>query len=137
RTAKRLKEISDIFAGVWGQSAINGRVRCVLAGQHANPLVLQQGIEFIERTYGPPSRYFYGVAAAPYFGASSLDATNTATPDQFLAGWSSSINNQKYFNFGSFAARYGLQNMAYEGGPDTFGANNIAAKKTASLDPRM
>src|SRR5439155_3952879 len=108
RTANRLKQISDLFGGVWGQSAINGRVRPVLAAQHANPLVLQQGIEFIERTYGPPSNYFYGVAAAPYYGAASLDSNPSATVDQYVNGWSGSINNQKYFNFGSYAARYGL-----------------------------
>ena len=32
RTAKRIKEISDTFASVWGQSAINARVRPVLSG---------------------------------------------------------------------------------------------------------
>jgi hypothetical protein len=30
-----------------------------------------------------------------------------------------------------------LKLVAYEAGPDTFGPNNIAAKKAASLDPRM
>jgi hypothetical protein len=138
RTAKRLKQISDIFAQVWGQNEINARVRPVLASQYANPLVLQQGIEFIERTYGSPSKYIYGVASAPYFGFDALDNSNTnLTVDQIIAAMQSSVNNQKYFNFGTYAARYGLQNMTYEGGPETFGPNNVAAKKAASLDPRM
>jgi hypothetical protein len=39
-----------------------------------------------------------------------------------------------------YAARcryFGLQLLCYEGGPDTFGANNIAAKRTASRDLQM
>lgn len=138
RTAKRLKEVSDLFKNVWGASAINGRVRAVLAGQFANTLTVQQGLEFIERTYGSPSQFFYSIAEAPYFGFSGLDnSSNSLTVTQILNAMQSSINNKPYQTFDTFARRYGLQNMVYEGGPDTAGGNNIQAKINASLDPRM
>lgn len=35
------------------------------------------------------------------------------------------------------AKNYSLKYFAYEAGVDTFGPNNIAAKKAATLDPRM
>jgi Carbohydrate binding module (family 6) len=40
----------------------------------------------------------------------------------------------RYIELGVY---YGLEPVAYEGGPDTFGPNNVAAKKGASFDPRM
>ena len=138
RTAERLKQISDDFKNVWGASAINGRIRPVLAGQYANPATIQEGLEFIERTYGSPSQFFYGVAQAPYFGFASLDnSSNSLTVDQIINALQSSVNSKTYFSFDSLARRYGLTNMVYEGGPDTSGANNITAKINASLDPRM
>jgi hypothetical protein len=138
RVAKRLKEVSDIFGSVWGAGSINGRVRPVLAAQHANPEVIRQGLEFIERTYGSPSKYFYGIAQAPYFAFGNLDdSSNSLTVDQIINALSNSVNSQKYFTFGSYARRYGLQQLAYEGGPDTYGPNNVANKIAANLDPRM
>ena len=138
RVAERLKTISDIFGSVWGPGSINGRVRPVLAGQYANPAVVQQGLEFIERTYGSPSQFFYGIAQAPYFGFASLDnSSNSLTVDQIINALQSSVNSKTYFSFDTLARRYGLANMAYEGGPDTAGPNNINAKIAASLDPRM
>ncbi len=140
RTANRLKQVSDIFGNVWGQSAINGRVRPVLASQYANSLVVQQGLEFIERTYGAPSNYFYGIAEAPYIAMGSIDTTNpNLSVDDVISRLQGSAdsNANRYYTYDTFARRYGLQNMAYEGGPDVSGSNNQAAKKAAMLDPRM
>ena len=140
RTAKRLKETSDIFASVWGSSAINGRVRPVLASQYSNTLVIQQGLEFIERTYGSPSKYFYGIAEAPYIAMGSIDTTNpNLTVDDIINKLQASAdsNANRYYTYDTYARRYGLQNLAYEGGPDVAGNNNQAAKKAAMLDPRM
>src|SRR5439155_20273149 len=92
------------------------------------------------RTYGRPSQFFYAVAQAPYFGIGSIDNTRTdLSVDDIINAMSNSINGDTslYYKFNSYATRFGLQNIAYEGGPDTFGPNNIAAKQAASLDPRM
>jgi hypothetical protein len=37
----------------------------------------------------------------------------------------------------TIANGYGLKLVGYEGGPDTFGAMNITAKRQASLDPQI
>jgi hypothetical protein len=37
----------------------------------------------------------------------------------------------------ALAAWYGLEFLAYEGGPATFGPGSVGAKKAANLDPRM
>lgn len=146
RIGKRIKEISDLFAGVWGNEAINTRIRPVLAyqlswpGQWAYP-----ALSWLNATYGNPGNYLYGIAGAPYFNLFGGDNPGLTT-DQVLALLRQSMEDYfattpYHFNVmdaGSAAARwYGLKFMSYEGGPDTFGPENITAKRDASFDPRM
>lgn len=80
RVAKRLKEISDIFATVWGPSAINARVRPVLAGQMANSFIVTEGIDLIDVGLNVrPATVFYAISGAPYIFPS---ATNQASDDE-------------------------------------------------------
>jgi hypothetical protein len=139
RQARRTKEISDIFASVWGPGAINGQVRVVLATQLANPYIGKTQLSFLDQTYGSPGKYLYSVSGAPYFFIGAGDQQNNLTPDQIIAGMSASIDSNAGViqQYSQLAKQYGLQLTAYEGGPDTFGPNNIAAKKAASLDPHM
>jgi PA14 domain/Carbohydrate binding module (family 35)/Carbohydrate binding module (family 6)/K319L-like, PKD domain len=143
RVADRIKHISDIFASVWGADQINARVRPVLASQVANPSILQMQLDYLQRRYGNPSQYIYAVAGAPYFNLNGGDNPGL-TSDQVLSLLSASIADirsgvagQALQQYAGLATSYGLQMMAYEGGPDTFGGNNIAAKRAATLDPRM
>ena len=62
RVALRAKQISDIFRGVWGECAINDRVRVVVAHQMATPYTFETGLDMIDIVYGPPDRWFYGIA---------------------------------------------------------------------------
>jgi hypothetical protein len=141
RVALRLKQISDIFASVYGRVAMNTTVRMVLAGQSANPAIAREGLQLIERTYGPPGQFFYAVAGAPYFAIGAADSSTTLTPDQVIAALSTAIDNGSvtyhYEENAALARWYGMPYVAYEGGPDTFGPNNVAAKSAAQFDPRM
>lgn len=139
RIARRIEEISDDVRSVWGDAAIGSTVRPVLASQSANPDLLKAQLDFLERTYGPPRQYLYAVAGAPYFSLQGDTANPNMTTDQVLAGLSAGLDQveAEFAPYARLAATYGLQDLAYEGGPDTFGGTNIAAKKAASLDPRM
>jgi len=142
RVALRLYQISNIFSNVWGAAAINTRVRPVLAGQVVQALVAQEGLDMIQAVYGPPSKYFYAIAGAPYFSFHDVDDKNpNLSVDDVLNYLNASIQeikNAKYMTDNAqLAAKYKLKFFSYEGGPDTFGPNNIQAKKKASEDPRM
>lgn len=141
RVAKRLKEFSDIFRRVYGDSAMMRIVRPVLSSQVVQPLTAKTGLEFIEAVYGPPGRYFYAIAGAPYFNLGSQQTSVGLTSDQVLSAMSDSISKLPIVNAlegnMALASWYGLKFLAYEGGPDTFGPGSLAAKKAASLDPRM
>lgn len=141
RVGLRIKQISDIFRGVFGDAAINTRIRPVLAGQIVNPYILGQGLSLIANVYGPPSKFLYALAGAPYFNLGDADKMTNLTADQVLQTLNASVDalpatNQYEPNI-ALATWYGLPFFAYEAGPDTFGANNIAAKEAATRDPRM
>lgn len=142
RIAKRIKEISDRFRQEFGRGAFTQRVRPVLATQIAWPSFwLASGLRYLDDVYGPPNQYLYALAGAPYFNMGSADVSKNLTVDQVLTALNKSVEamqtdlNMDYC--ATLAAYHNLKFVAYEGGSDTFGPNNIAAKKAASLDPRM
>ena len=141
RIAKRSKEISDIFRSVYGDAAMMSTVRPVFAGQVVQPYIAQVGLQFIEAVYGPPARYFYAYAGAPYFNLGKMQQVDGLSVDAVLQAMNDSVTALPTVNAFeknlAFTRWYGLPFVAYEGGSDTFGPGSIAAKKDASLDPRM
>jgi len=141
RIAKRLKEISDIFSGVYGDAAMMQTVRPVFASQVVQPYVTELGLKFIQAVYGPPANYFYALAGAPYFNLGDQQTVEGLTPDQVLEAMDASVTRLPYVNQFeknlALTSWYGLPFLAYEGGSDTFGPGSIDSKKAASLDPRM
>ena len=68
RISQRIVQISEIFRREWGDDAINTRIRPVLASQSANPFMTRMQVDFIAQKIGPPSKFIYGIAGAPYLG---------------------------------------------------------------------
>lgn len=141
RIAKRGKEISDIFRSVYGDAAMMTKVRPIFASQVVHTAIAQLGLNFIDAVYGPPSRYFYAFAGAPYFNLGSLQQYDGLSTDDVLQAMNASVTampRTAYFEKNvAFASWYRLPFFAYEAGADTFGQGSIASKKAASLDPRM
>ena len=149
RIAKRLKEISDIFRTVWGTAAINTRVRPVLAGQMANSFIVTEGINLIDTGFNVrPNSVFYAISGAPYIFPSannlaSDDEVPGLTAAQLLTAMGSGLSNAPNANSYQYESHLGLATwhnlkvLAYEGGFDTFGSQNIAAKRDANLDPQI
>ena len=149
RVALRLKQVSDIFKAVWGPSAINTRVRPVLAGQMANSFIVNEGLRYVDEILNVrPDTVFYALAGAPYiFASANADANADETPgltkDQILDGMQAGVGNAgsesvyQYLSHAGLGAWYGLKVLAYEAGFDNFGSQNIPAKRDANLDPRI
>jgi len=142
RVARRIKQISDLFAVEFGNSAINTRVRPVLAYQVSNPFYMEASLCFLNHLYGSPSNYLYAIAGAPYHGlASAVDQSDTLTPDQVVAGLQSNLPNtikqSAYEQAAAFSTFYGLKFLGYEGGSDTGYAHSMVAKMQSAVDPRM
>jgi len=140
RTARRTIEISRIFQDVFGGR--NPRVRVVLAGQHANPDVLETGLKYIETNAGPPGNFLYGIAIAPYFGNGDkalLQRPDIAVDDvcAVLLREADESADARAKRSHELARKYGLKSLAYEGGID-LGQHDVAVetKSRAQLDPR-
>ncbi len=148
RYARRVLQIGNLFASAWKSaglaSPINTRVRVILSGQGAMLSRFDNELKYIATVYGAPSNFIYGIAIAPYANLwQYVDSNNVTgiTADQVLAGLTNSVNFYQTSNvlttFFGQAQAYGLRAEAYEGGFDTFGGLNIAAKQAAMLDPRV
>jgi hypothetical protein len=140
----RTMQINEIFKDVMGASAFNNRFRTVLATQLFGFYSSMQAVSIIHNQFGGIQNHVYGIAVAPYFNIGELDDANTATPQQVLDALQEDIDTKLFGEFDNqmdlYAARcryFGVQLMCYEGGPDTFGPNNIGAKRAASRDPQM
>jgi hypothetical protein len=149
RHARRTRQITDIFRQVFVSAGLdnplNTRVRVVLSGQASSLGRFDNELTYLKTVFGPtagdPRNYLFGIGIAPYF---NIGATNTkagATKDDILAAMNASVDayqNGTMFNTAfSKANAYGIKLIAYEGGPDTYGAMNVAAKRAASLDPAI
>ncbi len=140
--AYRTKQISDVFKNVFGAPAINNRIRVVHGVQFGWFDYTRRGLEFIDKYYGSPSQYFYGITIAPYFNAFTTDGTVASTQD-VLNALNADVNNMFDADdnwvdaWQARATYYGMKMICYEGGPDTFGPENIASKRNAQFDPQM
>lgn len=141
RIAKRGKEISDIFRSVFGDAAMMSRIRPVFATQVVNVYASQLGLDFIDSVYGPPAKYFYAMAGAPYFNLGKQQRVEGLSTDQVLQAMAQSVTDLPRINEfeknQALASWYGLPWLAYEGGADSFGPGSHDAKMDANLDPRM
>jgi len=145
RYVKRLVELSGIFGEVFGDEAINNKIRIIHSWQAVQPWQFREQLEWVYKTYGEPGKFFYGIACATYFNIEGID--KKASVDAILKLlWDNSDRALAEYRtqLADVAASYGLKLLAYEGGPDTAGPlqwerptdlqNNV---DTAHRDPRM
>lgn len=124
--ARRAVELSQIFGDVFGQDAINQRVRVILAS-HA-PMVkwwVRPMMNYIQAQFGPPRDYIYAVSRQTYFRSSTEP---NASIEQLFQGAMDDINDQlavdavneaNRSDWVAFANEWQLPGgvTSYEGGP--------------------
>ena len=141
RIPQRGMEISNIFRSVFGDDAMMTRVRPVYAVQIVNTYITGLALDYMAKYHGPPSRYFYAIAGAPYYNMGPIQREENLNTDQVLSAISDSIDAMTKISHMeknlALARWHQLPFIAYEGGADTFGPGSLAAKKAAALDPRM
>jgi hypothetical protein len=154
RYARRTMELSNLFKSVWtttfnGTPAqsdpINTRVRVILGGQAGGIDRIGNELDYINRFYGQPKNFLYGLAYAWYFSlnkyADKFNPPTNLTKEQILEGMDLSVrayeNERRFAGAANKAASWGLSLHAYEIGSDTMGSKNVAAKAAAANDPRI
>ncbi len=93
RTASQIKRISDLFKTVFGEQNVGSwkRVRPILAGFYITPIVITDGLDYLNHVYGAPSTILHGIAIAPYFGLDKYRTWTNLTTDQVLHAFNLSI----------------------------------------------
>jgi hypothetical protein len=144
QVAQRTVQISNDFAGVFGNAAMDTRVRVVLAGQGANSS--EDPLKYVQNCYGTPSTYFYGLAQPSYFGLTAAQDNNpNLTPSQILADLQADVsgNVPRIQSFVTEANAWALHPLTYEGGPalgSSLGGvsnNHLQANVAAETDPQF
>lgn len=120
RHVRRLVEFSEMFRQVFGDDAINTRVRVVHAWWAEVPTAYEGQLAWVEATYGPPSTYFYAVAAAGYFNVRGIrDSADLDDVFARLRRSSDAHARTARVQLQQIADRYDLRHAMYEAGPDT------------------
>ena len=143
RHARETVRVGRLFAEEFGAGSMLTRVRPVLAAQIVWSEQYRVSLEYIAAVHGTPSELIYALAGAPYFNMGGLDQQRTDLSTNEVLGaleasvrqWQDSVYHER---LAAYTQWYHLAPfMGYEGGPDTFGPNNIAAKRAANHDPRI
>jgi len=145
--ARRCVELSRWFAAVLGASAINDRVRVILAGQQVYAGRSDNHLNYIKNTFGDPKNYVYATSTALYFGSATASSTD---PLQINEGMIAQIDAQTTMPTSqgyrpvhvTKASSWGLVGgcTSYEGGPslpEGGGTNNLAAQIRSHRTQRM
>ncbi len=140
RHAKRLVEIAKIFESAFGPGSLGRRIRPIYASWVIFPDVYYaEVLKWVQSTFGPPKRYFYGIAGAAYFNVEKASPTFGVT-ELLAAMRASSDANRKYREaIQRIADSFRLKHCQYEVGPDTGGGKteNVANRIRANRDPRI
>ena len=146
RAAHQTLKISQLFANVFGPSAINTTIRPVYMSQYVQPFLTEDTLLYLNANFGAPNKYIYAIGGAPYFSTpssytdiNSLFTSLLAGLNQIMPGFSDlpAYNGGVIYSgiqFKSLANYYGLKSMMYEGGPDLSINSNSALAEGAASD---
>ena len=154
RTAFEIVKTSEIFRGVFGDSAMITRIRPVLALWTANSWLTGMQLRYIDHVFGSRNSYskrgrrvneiIYGVAGTTYTYLDDSTGNTSTTLDQYFAQLEKNLQGQTrpwLKQFSCLARKYGVATMCYEGSQHTVVANwdkvNTAMQLAAQYDARM
>lgn len=115
RHLTRVYEIGQYFRQVFGAGSSND-IRPVYGVWSIFPSDANATLAWFNKTYGFPGNYLYGMAITTYYGSQPFSNT---TVDEMYTLYVNDSDKQLAMRtqFAEIAAAYGLQLVAYEGGP--------------------
>lgn len=146
--AKRTAEIAQIFGNVFGQTALNDRVRvinCWQIGWWPPNFQYEEQMNYINENFGAPKDLIYGLGVAPSFNCNNqCENSSVAEIIQAMRNASdASVESREMI--ANVASDWELTGgmLAYEGGSDTGGGatknvtNRILAERSAEMKEVM
>jgi hypothetical protein len=135
--ADRLVNIAQAFQQAFQSGGHASAIAPVLSGWALGAGYSDDGLAFIQKNYGTPSKYVSYVALAPYF--STADDTTTGSLSTIFPAMVTNINSMgtAFQGFAGLSKQYGIAIAAYEGGQGLTGTTNEGIKHLAQFDARM
>ncbi len=121
--ARRTVELSRWFADVFGEPAINQRIRVVLGAQQYYSARSDVHLAYIDTAFGPPGNFIYALSSSLYFGSTQPDGDTGAIVAGMLADVTAQLDsatNAAYRpSLFARAKKWALPGgcVSYEGGP--------------------
>jgi len=135
--ADRLVSIGQAFHQAFQPGGHADAIAPVLSGWALGAGYSDDGLAFIQKNYGTPSKYVSYVALAPYF--STADDTTTGSLSTIFPAMVTNITSMgtALQGFAMLSKQYGIAIAAYEGGQGLTGTTNQSVKHLAQFDSRM
>jgi hypothetical protein len=125
----------QIFKRIFGAQA--SMVRPVYATQLGQTYFVSLVFSMVQAAFGPPAKYFYALAQAPYWsGDNSLDGLTEAQELANAAANLATVPGPER-GFAVWATDYGMRSVTYEGGPGMSGTASLDAKIAANRSSDM
>ncbi|MFA6571945.1 MAG: hypothetical protein WCT77_12005, partial [Bacteroidota bacterium] len=122
--ARRVVELSNLFAQVYGANEINKKIRVILASQHSWSARSDTHLNYIKSAFGEPKNYIYALSPALYFGSTKATSTDPLViNDGMIEDINDQITNAQAgtyrLNHINKAKQWGFTGgcTSYEGGP--------------------
>lgn len=139
RVLRRLHDVVQIFASVYGQAAVNERLRAVYAWWTIYPSQYQGILAWSQLHFGEPKSWLWAVAKTNYYNDSARRAGQS--PEEIVAVMKTDSDKGRTYTTAlrTVADTYGLHLVTYEAGPDNGGGatdnigNRIRANRLASM----
>ena len=148
RVVQKTVEISRIFRQVFGDEAMQTRIRPVIHWQGVSADQPHEMLTFLDEYYGganpmsdwqaphPPAYYLWGAGGTAYYHPAD-DATLNTMWDSKQFNVEQWRKNYKLRENAAWASAFGLHRICYEGGPDLGKVSNREVAEGAWRDPRM
>jgi len=135
--ADRLVNIGQAFQQAFQSGGHADAIAPVLSGWALGAGYSDDGLTFIQKNYGTPSKYVSYVALAPYF--STADDTTTGSLSTIFPAMVTNVMSMgtALQGFAMLSKQYGIPIAAYEGGQGLTGTTNQTIKHLAQFDARM
>jgi hypothetical protein len=135
--ADRLVGIGQAFQQAFQAGGHADAIAPVLSGWALGAGYSDDGLTFIQKNYGTPSKYVSYVALAPYF--STADDTTTGSLSTIFPAMVTNIDSMStaFQGFAMLSKQYDISIAAYEGGQGLTGTTNETIKHLAQFDARM
>jgi hypothetical protein len=154
RPAFKIVRTSEIFRGVFGDSAMITRIRPVLALWTSNSWLTGMQLRYIDHVFGALNPYgnserrvneiIYGLAGTTYTYLDDSTGKTPITLDQYFAQLDKNLQGQTkpwLKQLSCLARKYGVSTMCYEGSQHTVvtksDQTNTAMQLAAQYDTRM